>query len=249
MKILFAGPSLANDIRGLQQLPALVIRGPTARGDVVKAALQGANAIGIVDGVFEDTMAVWHKEILFALSLGIAVGGAASMGALRAAECAAFGMVGIGSVFKQYHTGELIDDADVAQIHAPAELGHQPLSEPWVNIEPTLRKMKLEGLITADELQSFSETARRLHFKERSYHQILMCASSISAERREGLLAWISVNAVDQKRIDALELVNWLIAQPDQRGPAPSWQFSRTTHWQAMLNQINVSDCLVQHVE
>jgi hypothetical protein len=240
MKVLFAGPSLAKGSRDLQQLPAIIVRGPAARGDVARAALEGANAIGIVDGVFEDTMSVWHKEILFALFSGIAVGGAASMGALRAAECAAFGMVGIGSVCKRYQTGDLTDDADVAQIHAPAELGYQPLSEPWVNIEPTLDKMKCEGLITIDELQALSKTARQLHFKERTYCQILESASLMSIERRQKLLAWVSVNAVDQKRIDALELVSWLVAQPDRRTNPPDWQFSKTTHWLALLNQINL---------
>ena len=40
----------------------------------------------IIDGVFQSEPAVRHKEILWALSLGVPVVGAASMGALRAAE-------------------------------------------------------------------------------------------------------------------------------------------------------------------
>ena len=48
---------------------------------------------------------MWHKEILFALSEGIDVYGAASMGALRAAELDAFGMRGIGDVYSAYAEG------------------------------------------------------------------------------------------------------------------------------------------------
>ena len=72
--------------------------------------------IGIIDGGFEYTAPVWHKEILYALSAGTRVLGAASMGALRAAECHSFGMTGVGSIFKEYRDGTRIDDSDVAQI-------------------------------------------------------------------------------------------------------------------------------------
>ncbi|MEJ0097006.1 MAG: TfuA-like protein [Bauldia sp.] len=51
-----------------------------------KAVLAGASVIGLVDGVFENVASVWHKEILYALSEGVQVFGAASMGALRAAD-------------------------------------------------------------------------------------------------------------------------------------------------------------------
>ena len=63
--------------------------------------------IGLVDGRYEDIAAVWHKEILYAIEQGALVFGAASMGALRAAECADFGMIGVGAVFERYRSGEL----------------------------------------------------------------------------------------------------------------------------------------------
>ena len=141
MKILFAGPSCANLLPSLRANPAFQLRGPAAYGDVARAVLEGASAIGIVDGRFEDTRAVWHKEILFALSQGVAVAGAASMGALRATECAAFGMIGIGDVYRRYVRGEFEDDGDVAQLHGPAELGFLALSEPLANIVATLEAL------------------------------------------------------------------------------------------------------------
>ena len=75
MKVLFAGPSCANLLGNLRANAAFELRGPAAYGDVARAVLDGANAIGIVDGRFEHTRSVWHKEILFALSKGVAGGG------------------------------------------------------------------------------------------------------------------------------------------------------------------------------
>ena len=47
---------------------------------MAKAVIEGATVIGLIDGFFENVASVWHKEILFALSEGVQVFGAASMG-------------------------------------------------------------------------------------------------------------------------------------------------------------------------
>src|SRR5688572_32760283 len=51
---------------------------------------------------------------------GVRVFGAASMGALRAAELQPFGMIGVGQVFQAYRRGHLTDDDEVAVAHGPA---------------------------------------------------------------------------------------------------------------------------------
>jgi hypothetical protein len=238
MKVLFAGPSLAGDLDRLRRRSrSILFAGPAACGDVARATLQGATAIGLVDGRFEDTRSVWHKEILFALSLGVAVAGAASMGALRAAECTAFGMTGIGRIFHRFASGELVDDADVAQIHAPAELGYVPLSEPWVNVEPTLNKMFAAGLINRNEFEVLHENARNLPFRQRTYANIVKPLDPTPG-RFEELLEWLEVNAVDQKRLDALELIDWLKAHRHSRSPKRDWVFSETSHWKALYDEL-----------
>ncbi|WP_411196226.1 TfuA-like protein, partial [Rhizobium sp.] len=117
MKVIFAGPSLpdAESLAG----EAIRVLPPAMQGDVLAQLERGANVIGLIDGGFEYAAPVRHKEILHALSLGVAVFGAASMGALRAAECHPFGMIGIGRIFEDYRTGRLVDDAAVALMHAP----------------------------------------------------------------------------------------------------------------------------------
>ena len=216
MKVLFAGPSCAKLLPSLRANPAFELRGPAAYGDVARAVLEGASAIGIVDGRFEDTRAVWHKEILFALSEGVAVAGAASMGALRATECAAFGMVGIGDVYRRYATGEFEDDGDVAQLHGPAELGFLALSEPLANIVATLEALEAEGLISAEESSALNLLARGLHYKERGYRRLFEVAN-LPPDRQAFLTAWTAKNAVDRKAEDAALLVEWLIAAPRER--------------------------------
>ena len=88
-----------------ERAPGVTCAPPAAQGDVYRAALSRPVAIGLVDGYFERVPAVWHKEILWALSQGIHVFGSASMGALRAAELAPFGMVGVGAIFEAYRDG------------------------------------------------------------------------------------------------------------------------------------------------
>src|SRR4051794_13144181 len=116
MRILFAGPSIhgvAPDLSGI------ALRPPAKQGDVAQAVLDGATSIGLVDGYFDAVAAPWHKEILFALAHGVGMLGASSMGALRAAECASFGMRPVGSIAHAYLSGDLDDDAAVAISHGP----------------------------------------------------------------------------------------------------------------------------------
>ena len=71
---------------------------PAEQGSVVRAVrAYQPRAIVLIDGSFGKVPAVRHKEILWALAKGIPVFGRASMGALRAAELAGFGMQGTAS--------------------------------------------------------------------------------------------------------------------------------------------------------
>ena len=181
MKIVFAGPSLPD---ATLYAGAIAVRGPAVLGDVARAVIDGATAVGIIDGYFENTASVWHKEILYALSRGVQVAGAASMGALRAAECAAYGMVGIGAVYARYASGEIVDDDAVGQVHGPEELGYVPLSDPLVNIEATLDAVSRGGGITDTEHAALVDTARATFFKDRTYASVLDATGWLSPGRK-----------------------------------------------------------------
>ena len=126
--VIFAGPSLPPNARLAWGLD-IDWRPPVRQGDLYRAALGRPAVIGVIDGYFEVTPTVWHKEILWAMTQGIHVFGAASIGALRAAELDVFGMKGIGRIYEDFRDGVLEDDDEVAVLHGPDELGYPPLTE------------------------------------------------------------------------------------------------------------------------
>jgi len=89
--------------------------GPIQAGDIPTAIAEfNPEVIAIIDGLFFHTAAVLHKDILYAINHGITVFGAASIGALRAAELCGYGMIGIGKIFQEYLSGHLSGDDEVA---------------------------------------------------------------------------------------------------------------------------------------
>jgi hypothetical protein len=234
MKLLFVGPSLPDAAKLCGDV--LDVRPPAVHGDVLAAVRAGATAIGIIDGGFEHVAPVWHKEILYALQEGVAVFGAASMGALRAAECVTFGMVGIGRIYEDYTSGRRLDDADVALLHGPAELGYPALSLPLVNVDATLDRMEAERIIETREAAGLRDAARRLFYKDRTWSAILKA-------RRNGIEWTVTTQlltewTVNQKRQDALALVQemtlWSGPTPEKRG---DWTFRAMSLWRMAADQ------------
>src|SRR2546422_6800112 len=81
------------------------------------------------------------------MSQGVHVFGAASIGACRAAELHAFGMIGVGQIFELFLHGKLEDDDEVAVAHCPAEFGYRPTSVAMVNIRATLAAAVARAII------------------------------------------------------------------------------------------------------
>lgn len=226
MKVIFAGSSVHHaDL----DLTGIVMRRPAARGDVEKAVLEGATAIGLIDGQFGQVASVWHKEILFALAQGVTVLGASSMGALRAAECQAFGMVPVGEIAWQYCRGELVDDADLALVMAPEELGYAPLTEPLVDAEATIAHLAGLGLLEPDEEARLLASARGLHFTDRTCEAIVHNADVGS--RADRILELYGRHHLSLKLQDALELIALIRSLPEQRGPSAAWQIAASPFW------------------
>jgi hypothetical protein len=197
---------------------------------------EGYRMVGLIDGRFEDVAAVWHKEILYALSRGVAVLGAASMGALRAAECYPFGMIGVGEIFTRYAFGGLEDDAAVAQVHAPAEFGYTAFSEAMVTIDATLDAALAKSAISADEYSLIRGKANAIFFKERTWDRIFGVVSFDIERAAERLKPFFR----NVKRDDALEMLNALLEPvPPEKGTTSSphvtgWLFNETTQWRKL---------------
>jgi hypothetical protein len=206
--IIFAGPSLPPASRPIAE-PGIEWRPPARQGDVYRAAQTGPTAIGIIDGYFEFVPAVWHKEILWAMAHGIPVFGAASIGALRAAELHAFGMRGVGRIYEWFRDGVLEDDDEVAVLHGPEELGYPPLTEAMVNIRATLDEAARIGILPPDLAARLTEIAKSLFYKERTYDAVLQktAGSGLPAAPLRDLTNWLPTSRIDQKRLDAVALL------------------------------------------
>jgi hypothetical protein len=181
---------------------------PAAQGDVLHLAKARPRAIGVIDGYFDGVPAIWHKEILWALTQGIHVFGSASMGALRAAELHQFGMRGVGRIFAAYLAGELEDDDEVAVLHGPAPAGYVTLSEPMVNIRATLEAAERAGIVSAATRAALIERGKGLFYQERTWERVLADgrAGPLAGEIQT-LRAWLPSGRIDQKRRDAREMI------------------------------------------
>jgi hypothetical protein len=191
---------------------------PVQQGDVYRAvAHHRPRALGIIDGYFQQVPSVWHKEVLWAMAQGVHVFGSASMGALRAAELAAFGMKGVGRIFEAYRDGSLApyqaeafeDDDEVAVVHGAAEVGFVPLSEAMVNIRCTLASAVEAGVIAATIRDTLVRLAKELFYPDRSYQRLLACGAKhgLVVADLEALRAWLPTGCVNQKRLDALAML------------------------------------------
>ena len=155
--VVFLGPSLPLD-EARTCLRATYLP-PAARGDVYRAVRDRAPRILVlIDGHVRERPAVWHRELLWALAQGVHVIGAASMGALRAAELGAFGMRGTGRIFAAYRDGRYApyadafeDDAEVAVVHGPSELGSRPLTVALVDVRDALARAWRRGRFPGEE--------------------------------------------------------------------------------------------------
>ena len=235
--VVFLGPTLAlDDARAILDAEFLP---PVQLGDVWRISQERPSAIGIIDGYFDRVPAVWHKEILYALARRISVYGSSSMGALRSAELAPFGMVPVGSIAAAYCSGEITSDDEVAIVHASSEHGYRPLSEPLVNVRSTVAAAVAERVLSKGSGERVIETARSLFYPDRTWEHLLRL---VPCHRDElgAFRAWLPRGRVDQKGADAIALLERmgsdLATSGGQAVPAAP-EFTPTVLWSELVHQ------------
>lgn len=206
---VFVGPTIATEAAA--SILDATYHPPVEQGDVLAVCEQGASLIAIIDGYFDLVPSVWHKEILVALESGVVVCGAASMGALRAAELAPMGMIGVGQVFRWYHQGVLVDDDEVALIHAPAEHGYRAHSEAMVDIRSRVGAATEAGVLDDLLAEEVITTAKALNYRDRSLRRaatIVRQRAPAAATPLDRLEAWLAAERpLGVKHADAVELL------------------------------------------
>jgi hypothetical protein len=232
--IVFSGPSLPSSKAPVY--PRLEWRPPVRQGDVYRAAQSRPALIGIVDGYFETVATVWHKEILWAMAQGIHVYGAASIGALRAAELADFGMKGVGAIFRQFYTSALADDDEIAVLHGPEELDYIQVTEAMVNVRATINRALQLEVISPPIAMALLGIAKSLFYKDRTYEVVLRSATEqrMSREALRRFAEWLPEGRIDQKRVDALEMIE-VMSEHLTLGVSPlkvTYQMAHTFAWE-----------------
>ncbi|MDR2545833.1 MAG: TfuA-related McrA-glycine thioamidation protein [Methanobrevibacter sp.] len=203
--IVFIGPSLPID--ECREILDADYRPPVKRNDILHIIDEKPDIIGIVDGVFHQSPAVSHKEILKAIDKNITVVGGSSMGALRAAELDDLGMIGIGHIYNRYANGSIESDDDVALVFTSDDYTH--LSVPYVNIEYNLNLCEKENILTNYEKNQILNVAKSIYYPKRNYSSILEKAD-IDLEIKNLLKNFLKTKCIDIKKQDAIEVLKYI---------------------------------------
>lgn len=238
---VFLGPSLPRE-QAARLLDATYLP-PIQQGDLLRLLDLKPRYVGIVDGYFETVPAVWHKEILLAMSRGVHVFGAASMGALRAAELHSFGMVGFGEIFRWYRDGKIVADDEVAVRHGPAELGYLPLNQALVDIRDSCLAASRDGIITAQLAGKIVSVAQALPFWERTCEAIGAELCRLEPANLRETTGWLEYNKTRHVSLKARDAATLLIEM--KKITAEPWKpkqvdfaIERTIFIERLLNEI-----------
>ncbi len=245
--VIFSGPTISPS-EARVELDA-DCRPPAAEGDVYRAARTRPQVIGIIDGYFERVPSVRHKEILWAMSQGIHVFGAASIGALRAAELAAFGMEGVGAIFEAFRDGRLEDDDEVAVIHGSAEFEFRAGSTAMVDIRHTLMRANEAGVVSAGTRDVLEAAAKSLFYPDRNYSTVIGRGSELGLPDSElkALQEWLPSGRCSLKHADALAMLR-VIKDRVAAGLEPQrveYWFENSSMWESawrLAGDSNASD-------
>jgi hypothetical protein len=209
LTVVYAGPSI-NRAEVQQLLPGCTQLGPIRRGELYRDRMLGYSAFVIIDGVFFQDRAVSPRELLDVLQDGAWIAGAASMGALRAAECWPAGMVGVGAIFRLFRRGSLKSDDEVAVAFDPGG-AEGATTVALVNVRYALRRALHARRLASDDARRILDAARATRYSDRTWPHILGRAGF-------GPSAIALVEGHDLKHLDAQRVLRH-VARLQQQAP------------------------------
>jgi hypothetical protein len=178
------------------------------------------DVICLIDGYFDHRPSVRHKELMLVLSRGIPILGASSIGALRAAEMNAFGLVGIGAIYRAYASRRLLADDEVALVHGPERWDWRALSLPLVDCRAILHQGFRSGFLAAEEAREALRAAQAIHYTDRDWPRLLG-TTGLAKVRQQEIFAWVDNFGYSQKRVDALACLDAAEMGVFRKMPAP----------------------------
>lgn len=204
---VFLGPSLdLNKAKAI--LPQGFYHPPVQCGDIIRLFRLNPDVIILIDGFYETTPAVWHKEILLALQMGIQVWGAGSMGALRAAELYRYGMQGLGHVFQQFKEGLLNDDDEVAVLHLGEQQQFKALNDAMVNIRATCEQAWHEKILSTEARETLLAFCKDQFYPYRSLTKAVHHLTKKNPSAYQAFIPWLEHHGLmDIKQQDAIDVL------------------------------------------
>lgn len=203
--IVFAGISVS--IEEAERLSEAEVRPPIKRGDLDQ--LNDGNVVVIIGGELNESSVAPIDEIIRALHRGVKISGAASLGAVRAHEACAEGMVGHGWVYDAYCAGRIMGTDEIEVFYDPDS--YRPLTVPLVNVRFCLDHLAERGGISAEEIDRAMASLKELDIGERDRRNILLHLTRIlGQERITKALKVVSPADTDIKRRDAEALLRIL---------------------------------------
>lgn len=230
----FAGPSLTAEDRAAH--PGIAWHPPAEAGDMLRLDVAPGDTVCLIDGAFDRRPAVRHKELLLLLSRGVRVVGASSIGALRAAEMASFGMTGVGAIFRAFASGRLQADDEVALVHGPERWGWRALSLPLVDCRAALHAGVRRNWLHPKEARAVLAAAKAIHYADRDWPGVLRL-SGIASSRRQAVAPRLQ-SAPSRKRLDALACLD---AAASAAAPLPRPAMVRTTLFDALARDCGIT--------
>lgn len=248
---VYVGPTLsAAEVAAI--VPDAQLHAPVQHGDLLRATLREGDRVLLIDGYYHQAGAVRHKEILDLLDSGVIVVGAASMGAMRAAELSDLGMIGVGEVFEMYRTGVIAGDDEVAVAHGEPP-DYRKFSEALVNIRYALRQAVAGGVVGQAEAAGLLRHASAVSYTFRSWRAIEDAVQRtdpwlLPALRRLRDLPPADPSASDLKALDARRALHDLTCAQPPPAQALGWRRDRGWHtrplydWKAQFRGEVVED-------
>ena len=149
-------------------------------------------------------------------------------------------------IYRAYRRGTLIDDAEVAVLHGPAELGYPSVTEALVNVRANLSRARAKGVLSNDARKRVLQSAMAIYYKDRTWERILAkaVADGVANDDAARLKDWMKKNSFDLKRRDAGALIR-LVKAREASFSQPlrvSYAFEDTSFWQELIDRHTPED-------
>ncbi len=200
--------SLSIDEKTLKKiLPQAKLCPPIARGQILKDVDQKYNIIAVIDGKFDQSLAIAPSEIRDALRAGVRIYGSSSMGAMRAAETERFGMIGFGKIFEFVRDSKTFRDDFLGQVFQDNTIEYKSYTyiDFYFSVQHLVLKQKIRKAIGEKLCMMYS----KLFYADRNLAALRFKVSKSKNHTPEMLNAieLLTRQPFSQKREDAIGLL------------------------------------------